>query len=150
MTDSGTGSKWQQLTGECFEGPLKGKRLPRVSFLYTTWGEWRKQHPQTLALVPEPAYKDNYAIMAKRNSTLPSDLKQAPERGSLREDPRLPNYEQVVGVDVGDGQKAYPVAVVRKLAVVNDKVGSTPVLLVHSASSDTTTVFYRQTEVYPQ
>ncbi len=143
MRDRETGSDWQQLTGECFEGPLKGKRLERVPFVLTTWEEWRAQHPQTLALVPEPAYKENYQIMAHRISSLPYGRSQSPERGSIREDLRLPNYEQIVGVEVRDGRKAYPLALVRKQALLNDKVGSTPVLLVHSAASDTTTAFSR-------
>lgn len=142
MCDSETGSDWQQLTGECFEGSLKGKRLARVPFLFTTWGEWRAQHPQTLALVPEPAYKGNYEIMVRRNATSPSG-NQPPERGAIREDPRLPPHEQVVGIEVGDGQKAYPLALIRKQAVLNDQVGSTPVVLFHSAASDTTTAFSR-------
>ena len=37
MADSETGSHWQQIGGECFEGPLKGKRLTMVPFLFTTW-----------------------------------------------------------------------------------------------------------------
>lgn len=142
MRDSETGSDWQQLTGECFEGPLKGKRLARVNFLFTTWGEWRAQHPQTLALVPEPAYKANYEIMARRNATSLSG-NQPPERGAIREDPRLPPHEQVVGIEVRDAQKAYPLALVRKQAVLNDQVGSTPVLLVHSAAGDTMMAFSR-------
>ncbi len=143
MRDRETGSDWQQITGECFEGPLKGKRLARVPFLVTTWGEWRAQHPQTLALVPEPAYKDNYQIMAHRIANLPYGSSRSPERGLIREDSRLPTYEQIVGVEVRDAQKAYPLALVRKQTVLNDKVGSTPVVLVYSAASDTTTAFSR-------
>ena len=41
MLDRETGSRWQQATGECFEGPLQGKRLTLVPFLLTTRGEWR-------------------------------------------------------------------------------------------------------------
>ena len=48
----------------------------------------------------------------------------------------------VLGIDAGNSRKAYPVALLRKQGVLNDQVGSVPVLLIHSAG-DTTTVFSR-------
>jgi len=60
MRDRQTGSLWQQATGIAFEGPLKGKRLELVDFLLTTWGEWRKLHPDTLAVLPDPKYLNRY------------------------------------------------------------------------------------------
>ncbi len=146
MLDSETGSRWQQLTGECFEGPMKGKRLAAIPFLLTTWAEWRATHPQTLALAPEPAYKANYEIMANRISGLPYGSSRSPERELIRRDARLPAYERIMGVEIRGAHKAYPLALLRKQAVLNDEVGSTPVLVVHNASSDTTTVFSRLVE----
>jgi Protein of unknown function (DUF3179) len=143
MRDSETGSHWQQLTGECFEGPMKGKRLQAFPFLVTTWGEWRAKHPQTLALVPEPAYKANYAIMADRIATLPYGSSQSPKRELLRHDSRLAAYEQIMGIEIGRAHKAYPLALLRRHVVLNDRVGSLPVLVVYMAASDTTTVFSR-------
>ena len=125
MADSETGSHWQQIGGECFEGPLKGKRLTMLPFLFTTWGEWRAQHPQTLALIPEPAYAEQYAGMAKRIATMPYGSNTAPGRELVRQaDTRLPNYEQVIGIESGEAHKAYPVSVLSKQPVINDKVGS--------------------------
>jgi hypothetical protein len=142
MRDRETDSHWQQLTGECFEGPLQGERLARLPFLLTTWGEWRKVHPETLALVPEPAYKANYEVMAKRNTSLPLSG-QSPGRGAIHEDSRLPPHEQVMGIEAGGAHKAYPLASLQKRPVLNDQVGTTPVLVVHNAAGETTTVFSR-------
>jgi hypothetical protein len=145
MLDKETGSHWQQIGGDCFEGPMKGKRLTMVPFLYTTWGEWHEQHPDTLVLVPEAAYKDGYEFMAKsRISVVPYGSNKKPDRDLIREqDTRLPNYEQVIGIEMRDRHKAYPVSTLRKELVVNDNVGSTPILLVYAAASDTTTAFSR-------
>jgi len=130
MADSETGSHWQQIGGECFEGPLKGKRLTMVPFLFTTWGEWRAQHPQTLALIPEPAHAEQYAGMAKRIATMPYGSNTAPGRELVHQaDTRLPNYEQVIGIESGEAHKAYPVSVLGKQPVINDKVGSTLVVV---------------------
>jgi hypothetical protein len=144
MADSETGSHWQQIGGECFEGPLKGKRLTMVPFLFTTWGEWRAQHPQTLALIPESAYAEQYAGMAKRIATMPFGSNTAPGRELVRQaDTRLPNYEQVIGIESGEAHKAYPAAVLSKQPIINDKVGSTPVVVAYVPSTDTTTAFSR-------
>ena len=124
---------------------MKGKRLTMVPFLYTTWGEWHEQHPETLVLVPEAAYKSGYDFMNQRISTVAYGSDQKPTRELIREkDRRLPNYEQVIGIEIRDSHKAYPVSRLRKEPVVNDKVGSTPVLVVYAAASDTTTAFSRE------
>ena len=101
MLDTETGSHWQQIGGDCFEGPLKGKRLTLLPFLYTTWGEWRAQHSDTLVLVPEAAYKAGYDAMAGRVSAVPYGSNKKPDRDLVREqDTRLPNYEQVIGIEL--------------------------------------------------
>jgi hypothetical protein len=48
--DHDTGSVWSQPTGEAVAGPRKGRRLELLPMTYTTWGSWRKTHPNTLAL----------------------------------------------------------------------------------------------------
>jgi hypothetical protein len=144
MRDLETNSHWQQIGGDCFEGPMKGKRLTMVPFLFTTWGEWHTQHPDTLVLVPEPAYKEAYDFMNNRISNFAFGSNKKPSRELIREyDNRLPNYEQVIGIQVGDAHKAYPVSELRKENVVNDIVASGPVLVVYVAGIDTTTAFSR-------
>ena len=91
--------------------------------------------------MPEPRYQAQYELMARRVANLLAS--PSPERGTLRDDPRLPPHEQVLGIEVGGGHKAYPLAQLRKQTVLHDQVGSTPVLLVHSAAGDTTTAFSR-------
>jgi Protein of unknown function (DUF3179) len=145
MVDAETNSHWQQIGGECFDGPMKGKRLTMVPFLYTTWGEWRSQHSETLVLIPEAAYQAGYDFMDKnRVSVVPYGSDKKPDRDLIRqEDKRLPNYEQVIGIEVGNTHKAYPVSALRKQTALNDAVGGEPVLLVYAAASDTTTAFSR-------
>src|ERR1700730_5706955 len=115
-----------------------------VPFLFTTWAEWRAQHPQTLVLIPEPAYAEQYAGMAKRIGTMPYGSNTTPGRELVRQaDRRLPNYEQVIGIKSGEAHKAYPVSVLGKQPVINDKVGGTPVVVAYVPSTDTTTAFSR-------
>lgn len=141
MRDRQTGSRWQQATGEAFEGPLKGKRLALVPFLLTTWKEWRTQHPQTVALVPEADLKPEYQRMGQMIASFPF---RRPMQGSLRDDSRLPAMERVIGLEVGNSYKAYRKSDLKKQSVVNDQVGATAVLIVHSPISDTVTAFLRR------
>lgn len=151
MRDRQTGSQWQQATGEAFAGPLKGKRLTIVPFVITTWGEWRAQHPETLAMVLDPEYLVDYrnkrvsidSLLFGNGISPGHPTERNPERGALRYDPRLPPRERVIGIEVAGGQKAYPVSQLRKQFALNDQVGSTSVVVFHSAASDTTTAFSR-------
>lgn len=145
MRDRQTGSRWQQATGEAFEGSLKGQRLQLYPFLITTWKEWRAHHPETLALVPEPQLAAEYERMGQMMERM--NLGGGPPlRGVLREDPRLPPREQVMGLETGGAQKAYPLATLRKQGAVSDQVGTEPVLVVYDQRTDTTTAFSRRLE----
>lgn len=140
MRDRETGSRWQQATGECFEGSLKGKRLAMVPFLLTSWQEWRSQHPATLVLVPEPDLTLQYQRMGQMIASFPM---RGPARGVIREDTRLPATERVIGLEAGGGHKAYREADLKGLGLVNDRAGSLPVALVYSPAAGMFTAFVR-------
>jgi hypothetical protein len=139
--DRETGSKWQQTATS---GPLKGTHLDIYPFLLTQWGEWRRQHPDTLVLKPLPEYAERMLGMNKfisqQWSVGISDTRPAPS-GAIGHDTRLGPHEIVLGLQVKDGEKAYPLSALRKERVINDKVAGTPVVVVHQSASDTTTVF---------
>lgn len=138
--DRETGSLWQQSAAMATSGPLKGSELKIYPFLRTTWAEWRKQHPNTLVLKPLPGYAELMPVMNKIIHQGAYGLGSAP-KGAFSHDDRLRPRETVVGLEVGQEVKAYPLSALRKVRVVNDKVGGTPVLIVHQPASDTTTAF---------
>jgi hypothetical protein len=47
LVDSETGSLWRAITGQAFEGPLKGKRLERVASHLSFWFAWKDWNPHT-------------------------------------------------------------------------------------------------------
>lgn len=51
MYDRATRSLWSQVAGEAVAGPLEGEKLSELPSEVTTWGEWKKRHPDTLVLV---------------------------------------------------------------------------------------------------
>jgi hypothetical protein len=141
--DRETGSRWQQALATAISGPLQGTHLALYPFLLTTWGEWKKQHPKTLVLKPEPGYAERMAAMNRVINRGVSGVGPAPA-GAFSHDHRLRPRETVFGLEAGEEAKAFPLSVLRKVLVVNDRVGGTPVVIVHQPASDTTTAFDAQ------
>jgi hypothetical protein len=144
FADRETGTRWQQETGEAIDGALKGQHLEIYPFLITTWKEWRDRHRDTLVTVPVPGLEDLYSLMWQTIlSRRPGRPGPPPDRTLRPEDPRLPAYEAVVGVETGGARRAYPLPVLARERVVNDQVGSDAVLVNYDPASDTVTVFAR-------
>ena len=144
FVDRETGTRWQQETGEAFEGKYKGRRLEIQPFLITTWKAWRERNPRTLVMVPVPGLEELYDNMWREILSRTPDRAGPPSDRTFRPvDPRLHAYEPIVGLEAGGARRAYPRALLAKEQVVNDLVGTEPVLFVHAAQSDTVTVFSR-------
>jgi len=131
--DRETGSRWQQASAAAISGPLEGAHLALYPFIRTIWSEWRRRHPDTLVLKPVPGYAE---LMPAMNKLIDQTrLGAGPAPRGLR--PR----ETVAGLEIRDEAKAYSVAALREVRVINDQLGGTPVLIVHQPGSDTTTAF---------
>jgi hypothetical protein len=126
-------SLWSPLFGTAISGPLRGTALGRHPATVTTWGEWRREHPETTVLLPPPV-SDTVKGWQTR------DYDRDPYRGyawSARVgvghnpvvDERLHPKVSVVGI-VADGvARAYPSVAVDVAGVVNDTVGTRPVVV---------------------
>ena len=62
MYDKDTQSLWSTFGGEPVIGPLVGKgiKLPHRYVVTTTWGEWKKRHPESLVLSLNTGHNRNY------------------------------------------------------------------------------------------
>ena len=138
--DRETGSRWQQALAMATDGPLKGAHLEIYPFLLANWGEWEKQHPDTLVLKPLPGYAERMPGMSKFIRRGMSGEGAAP-KGAFPVDSRLRPKEIILGLEIGDQMKAFPLPALRKTTVVNDHVAGVPVLIVHQPQADTTTAF---------
>ena len=138
--DRETGSHWQQSTLEAISGPLKGQHLELYPFLLTSWGEWRRRHPDTLVLKPLPGYADQ---IPAQNQLIREGLsgKGGEPKGVLRRDDRLPPKAMIFGIDLNGKERAFPRSALRQVRVINDTLGGEPILVVHQPGSDTTTAF---------
>jgi len=139
--DLETGTSWQQATGEAIDGPLKGTRLTLYPVVRTTWAEWRRRYPQTAVLKPQPGYAELLPSRSKRIKDVTRVGPEGAPNGALALDKRLPARETVAGLEIDRESVAYPFSELRAARVVNDRVGSLPIVIVHQPSSDTTTAF---------
>jgi len=58
MFDRATESHWTQLDGRAIQGPLRGDTLEHVPSVFTTFGQWTLEHPDTLVLVKSDAERE--------------------------------------------------------------------------------------------
>jgi len=138
--DVETGSRWQQSSLEAISGPLKGEHLELYPFLLTSWEEWLRLHPDTLVLKPLPGYAQRIAAKnAQLRVGYPLDKSAPPD--VLHRDDRLKAYAKVIGLTRDGASRAYPLAALDRVRVVNEELGRQPILVVHQPKSDTTTAF---------
>ena len=138
--DAETGSRWQQSSLEAISGPLKGEHLELYPFLLTSWEEWLRLHPDTLVLKPLPGYAERIAAKnAQLRVGYPLDKSAPPD--VLHRDDRLKAYAKVIGLTRDGASRAYPLAALDRVRVVNEELGRQPILVVHQPKSDTTTAF---------
>ncbi len=97
MYDRATQSLWNTIWGKPVIGPLVGKGivLERMSVVTTTWGEWRRRHPDTRVLSIATGYPRDYSEGAAYRDYFATDelMFQVPVL-----DQRLNNKDEILGL----------------------------------------------------
>ena len=134
--DARTGSWWRQATGEAVAGPLEGTRLAEIPSRQMTWAAWSARHPGSDVLQPDPRFAARYANMA-------GFAEGTNESALTGRDPRSWQRKSwVVGVLAGHAGTAGQAADIARAfdwnelvreRVINDRVGSQPVVLMLGA-----------------
>jgi hypothetical protein len=145
MRDEETGSWWQQVTGECVLGPLKGRRLKMFDHDELTFATWKGERPGGRVLRPDPQItaQGKYAPANWEESVaklpvatnVPADKLGALEPRTL-----------IVGIVVDNASKAYPLDAVLRQSPVIDEIGGTPVLLVAHEDGKSVRAFERRVD----
>lgn len=60
--DRATNTLWDQVLAEGIVGPLTGSKLELFPVTMTTWGRWRKAHPDTLVLSTDTGFAYDYSV----------------------------------------------------------------------------------------
>jgi len=129
MFDRKTETLWQQFTGKAIVGDYVGKTLNQLPSQIISFGQFQENYPDGKVLSRDTGYDRNYGA---NPYTGYDDINNTPLFGAGNDDGRLPPMEKVIGVKLDDHQKAYPYSVSRKEQVINDKIGDTPLLIIHT------------------
>lgn len=129
MYDRATRSLWSQVNGKAVAGPMKGRRLEELPSELTTWGEWKRRHPNTLVLLKPPLsgspYEDYFA-----------DPERIGVRGSTNPDRRLPGKTLVVGLERDGRFATVPLHLLETRRILNTNALGAPLVLTASAAYD--------------
>ena len=136
MYDQDTQSLWNTLWGTPVLGPLveQAIQLERLSVVTTTWGEWRRRHPETSVLSLDTGHFRDYSEGAAYREYFGSDelMFTVPAL-----DHRLRNKDEVLGLvfpEHPDKPLAIAAAYLREHPVYHDSVGETRFVVLTDGS----------------
>ena len=153
MYDRATRSLWNQFIGEPVIGPLahSGIRQPFFPSVVTTWEEWLAEHPDTTVLdrntgvYPPDFYVPENDPRAIYYDYFTSDEVMFPVwNRDVTFDPK----EVVVGLSIGDSAKAYRVADLQRVRLVNDTLDGVDVVVVASPDSRAGRIYERGNTIF--
>ena len=136
MYDHATKSLWSTLTGSPVVGPLVGKgiKLESLYVVTTTWGEWRKRHPDTQVLSLDTGHQRDYSEGAAYRSYFASDRLMF---GVPKTDNRLANKAEVLALrlpQAADETLAIAADFLSRNAVYNARLGAVELVVLTDAS----------------
>jgi len=143
MYDRNTDSLWNQFTGEPVSGKLKdsGIALKIRPVVITSWGEWKKQNPTTKVLSLDTGFRRDYGSGVVYNDYFSSPKLMFPALGD--ESRKLAEKDQIFGLRLEGGIKAWPLKAFEGGAAINDKVGRTNVVLIGNEKNRTIRAYER-------
>ena len=138
MRDQETGSFWQQVSGKCISGPLKGEKLELVPGEELTFALWRQEAPDGTVLAPNPEFANRYerADWEQQAEKLPTVVKL--------QDNSLAPRALVAGITVEGISKAYAVNKITQETPIQDQLGGTPLLLALGPDGKSLRAFTRR------
>jgi hypothetical protein len=129
MYDRQTRTLWNQLTGEPVMGPLveENVTLDLLPVVLTTWEEWQRQHPETLILDIETGHARTYEPGFAYGDYFAAAGTMFPvwQRSDL-----LATKDQIYALRIDGTPAAYPLEILARERIVNDRVGPTNIVLV--------------------
>ncbi len=133
MYDHNTQSLWSALSGEPVAGKLVDRdlKLEVLPIVRTTWGEWKRKHPETTVLDIRTGHdrdynKEPYKEYFESSKTMfPVPV----------EDSRVALKEFVFALRIGKIRKAYPLKLLASNPFLHDTVGEVKVALVTQAEA---------------
>ncbi len=148
MYDRNTDSLWNQFTGEPVSGPLKdsGIVLNIRPVVITSWKEWKTQNPETKVLSLKTGFRRDYGSGVVYNDYFSSPDLMFPALGDGRQ--KLSEKDQIFGLRLTGGVKAWPLETFTRGKILNDKVGQMNVVLIGDTKTRTVRAYERNDFVF--
>lgn len=143
MYDRATDSLWPQMLAAAISGPHEGAYLEEFQVIWTTWEQWREQHPETVVLTEDTGYVRNYGGDPYGQYN-PRDGYYADDStlfGPLTIDDRFNKKDVVLGTRNADGATAIPKAILREELVIEGATNGVPYITVYDRALDTGYVY---------
>ncbi len=123
MRDEETGTYWQQINGAAVSGPLAGRTLKLIPADELSFALWKTEQPNGEVLKDVPTYAAGYAPRDwdVHMKTRPTVLSYA--------QPGLAPRDLMLGIHLSGVARAFPHEAVVQQKLIQDRVGSEPVLL---------------------
>jgi hypothetical protein len=142
--DRETGSYWNQMTGDCFNGALSGITLQAVPLLHTTWEQWSSVCPDSRVLSkkksPYGHYEEDHMGDYYRSGK--TGIRQPTHR-----DHRLPEKEIILGVPAKPA-RVYPFTLLEAARVLHDQMDNESVVAFFLPESHTAALFRAEIDGY--
>ena len=140
MYDRATETIWHQFTGEPVIGALAGSGIKLIFLpsVLTTWEEWLAEHPDTTVISDDTGlYPSSFYEPESDPASIYYDYRSSSDTRFpvWRRSGELATKDVVLGVQIGEASKAYPLAALQQARVVNDEVGGTAIVVIGSRSS---------------
>lgn len=122
MRDEETGSFWQQVSGECVAGPMRGAKLERVHSDELTAARFAEEAPGGQVLRGEAVHSDSYERDWEHG------VERLPTVVDTSDSP-LPPRALVAGIVAGGQARAYEARRLAADSVILDELGGVPIVL---------------------
>ncbi len=143
MYDRATENWWPQVLATSIPGPwdtsLAGSSLREFRVVWTTWGRWRREHPDTQVLSIDTGYarnydSDPYGSYNPKGGYYDSSNTIFPR---LNENDRFQAKLVVMGVRTPEGAAATPKRLLRQRGLIEGELAGTPLLWAYDPDLDT-------------
>lgn len=147
MYDRTTEAWWPQILATAIPGPWNEspeiRSLREFRLIWTTWGQWREQHPETAVLSTDTGHaknynRDPYGAYNPRSGYYETGNMIFPGR---IEDDRYHRKRVVMGARTADGAAAFLKDALRENRVMTGDLDETPVVAVYDDRYDTGYVY---------
>lgn len=104
LYDRETESLWSQILSQAVSGPSNGSELEMIPLSHTTWGDWRRKHPNCQVLSPDTGFNRDYG-RDPYTGYVNTERTMFP---LSHQDDRYHAKERVLGVEINNQYIAFP------------------------------------------